>query len=212
MKKRNLINYLGILGIISFISYLAAVIFSPLSYPGYNWLSQAVSDLSADGAPSLKAWNSIASLYNSFSVGFMLVLSVFVYKTNLNKTLKLGIYIYTLMSIISSVGYKMFPLSEAGYANTFQDIMHVYVVTFLVVILSIVGLILMIIGGYKKGGSKFIFISSIICLALMMIGAIISNIVPKSIFGLFERFSTLSGTLVLALLGIWLFNYKNQEN
>ena len=50
--KRTLINYLGILGIISLISYTLAVIFSPLGYPGYNWMSQAVSDLSAQNAPS----------------------------------------------------------------------------------------------------------------------------------------------------------------
>ena len=50
--KRTLINYLGILGIISLISYTLAVVFSPLGYPGYNWMSQAVSDLSAQNAPS----------------------------------------------------------------------------------------------------------------------------------------------------------------
>lgn len=50
--KRNLINWIGILGVISLLSYTVAVIFAPLAYPGYNWLSQAVSDLSANNAPS----------------------------------------------------------------------------------------------------------------------------------------------------------------
>ena len=31
----------------------AAVVFAPLAYPGYNWMAQAVSDLSAANAPSL---------------------------------------------------------------------------------------------------------------------------------------------------------------
>ena len=48
---RKLINWLGLTGLLSLISYTAAVVFSPLAYPGYNWMAQAVSDLSADSAP-----------------------------------------------------------------------------------------------------------------------------------------------------------------
>ena len=43
MKKRTLLNYCGLLGIVSLLSYTAAVVFSPLAYPGYNWMAQAVS-------------------------------------------------------------------------------------------------------------------------------------------------------------------------
>ena len=42
----------GLLGMFSLLSYAAAVIFAPLAYSGYDSLSQAVSDLSADTAPS----------------------------------------------------------------------------------------------------------------------------------------------------------------
>ena len=42
----------GLLGMISLLSYAAADIFAPLAYSGYDSLSQAVSDLSADTAPS----------------------------------------------------------------------------------------------------------------------------------------------------------------
>ena len=64
--NRKLINWLGLLGILAFASYAAAVIFSPMAYPGYNWMEQAVSDLSAESAPSRHLWegdcaNSIPS-------------------------------------------------------------------------------------------------------------------------------------------------------
>ena len=62
--KRNFINYCGLLGIVTFLSYTAAVVFSPLAYPGYNWMAQAVSDLSAANAPSLRLWNQLSSLYS----------------------------------------------------------------------------------------------------------------------------------------------------
>ena len=51
--KKSLIQKLGLLGVVSFLSYTAAVVFAPLAYPNYNWMAQAVSDLSAANAPSL---------------------------------------------------------------------------------------------------------------------------------------------------------------
>ena len=34
--KKTLIQKLGLLGVVSFLSYMAAVIFAPLAYPGYE--------------------------------------------------------------------------------------------------------------------------------------------------------------------------------
>ena len=66
--KKPLIQRLGLLGILSLLSYGAAVIFAPLAYPGYNWMAQAVSDLSAANVPSLALWNQLSALYNTCEV------------------------------------------------------------------------------------------------------------------------------------------------
>lgn len=62
--KKTLLQKLGLLGVVSLLSYTAAVVFSPLAYPGYNPMAQAVSDLSAANAPSLSLWNSLRAFYN----------------------------------------------------------------------------------------------------------------------------------------------------
>ena len=62
--KKTLIQKLGLLGVLSLLSYTAAVIFAPLAYPGYDWMAQAVSDLSAANAPSLALWNQLTAFYN----------------------------------------------------------------------------------------------------------------------------------------------------
>ncbi|MCI5838754.1 MAG: DUF998 domain-containing protein [Christensenellaceae bacterium] len=62
--KKSLVQILGLTGIVSFLSYMAAVAFSPLAYPGYDWMKQAVSDLSAASSPSLPLWNSLTAFYN----------------------------------------------------------------------------------------------------------------------------------------------------
>ena len=53
--KRTLTQKLGLLGVLSFLSYAAAVVLAPLAYPGYDWMAQAVSDLSG----GLCVWGGI---------------------------------------------------------------------------------------------------------------------------------------------------------
>ena len=139
-EKKSLLNYSGLLGIVAFLSYTAAVVFSPLAYPGYNWMAQAVSDLSASNAPSLRLWNQLSSLYNVCTLvcAMMVCVGIQGKKTRL---LRKGIYLFTLMDWVSAVGFGMFPLSDSGYAGTFQDKMHIFS-TVAVVLLSIVSEIL----------------------------------------------------------------------
>ena len=66
--KRTLTQKLGLLGVVSLLSYTAAVVLSPLAYPGYDWMAQAVSDLSAADAPSLALWNQLSAGYNACEV------------------------------------------------------------------------------------------------------------------------------------------------
>ena len=61
LEKR--LRRFGIFGIISLLSYTAMVVFSPLAYPGYDWLSMAVSELSAEGAPSLELAEQLNALF-----------------------------------------------------------------------------------------------------------------------------------------------------
>ena len=71
IKEKSLLIYCGLLGVAAFLSYTAAVVFSPLAYSGYDWMAQAVSDLSASNAPSLRLWNQLSSLYAKGVDGFV---------------------------------------------------------------------------------------------------------------------------------------------
>lgn len=117
--KRELINKLGLLGVISLVSYTAAVIFSPMAYPGYNWMSQAVSDLSADNAPSRMLWQQLSALYDICGLVSVMMVCIFV-QDRLNKTLRTGIYLFAAMNWISAAGYAMFPLSDSGNGGAFK--------------------------------------------------------------------------------------------
>lgn len=203
-EKRTLIHWLGLLGIVSLLSYTAAVAFSPLAYPGYKWMAQAVSDLSAQNSPSKMLWNQLSALYAVCGMISIMMVCVFI-QDKLNKVLRIGIYLFAAMNWVSCVGYSLFPLSDSGYAGTFQDVMHTYVVTVFVVLLSIISLIVIIIGGYRDKQYKSLAIWATIALLLMLAGAIGINAVPQEYFGIPERFSVFSATGFNAVLGVYLF-------
>ena len=206
--KKSLIQKLGLLGIVSFLSYTAAVVFAPLAYPGYHWMAQAVSDLSAANAPSLAFWNQLSALYNVCEVVCVTVVCIGIqgWKT---KLLRSGIYLFAVMEWISAVGYRMFPLSDSGYAGAFQDVMHV-AVTALVVLLSIVSLVIIIVAGAKSKSCRSYGVCAAVALAMMLVGAMGMKIVPAAYFGVVERFSVFAATGFNAALGIHLFCMKSE--
>lgn len=203
--NRTLINRFGLLGVLSLISYTAAVVFSPLDYPGYDWMSQAVSDLSAVNAPSARLWDMLAAVYNSCSIVCVTLVCVYI-QGKLKKSLRAGIYMFAVMSWISKIGYQMFPLSDSGNAGKFQDIMHVYVITPAVVMLSIASLLTIIISGFRsKGKYRRIAVCAAVALGMMFAGPIGMAAFPKAYFGIFERFSVFAATGFTAVLGIELY-------
>lgn len=204
--RKSLLQKLGLLGVVSLLSYTAAVVFAPLAYPGYDWMSQAVSDLSAANAPSLALWNRLSSLYNVCEVLCATLVCLGI-QGRRSKLLRVGVYIFAVMEWVSAVGFRMFPLSDSGYAGAFQDKMHL-IITVLVVVLSIVSLTLIIIAGAKDKSCRSYGVCAGIALGMMLVGALGMKLVPAEYFGIVERFSVFAATGFNAALGIHLFCMK----
>ena len=124
-----------------------------------------------------------------------------------SRLLRTGIYLFTAMEWISAVGFSVFPLSDSGYAGTFQDKMHI-LSTILVVLLSIVSLVILIIAGVKRKEYRSFGVFAGIALGMMLVGALGMNIVPKEYFGVVERFSVFAAVGYNAVLGVQLFRMK----
>lgn len=201
--KRTLTQKLGLLGVVSLLSYTAAVVISPLAYPGYDWMAQAVSDLSAANAPSLALWNQLSALYNTCEVVCVTAVCIGI-EGRRTKLLRAGIYLFAAMEWISAIGYRMFPLSDSGYAGTLQDGMHM-VVTAAVVLLSIISLSVIIAAGAKDRRCRSYGICAGAALGMMLAGALGIKLVPAAYFGVVERFSVFAATGFNAALGLHLF-------
>lgn len=205
--QRRLINWMGLAGIASLLSYTAAVVLSPQAYPGYDWMSQAVSDLSAATAPSRALWDQLASPYEVCSVVSATCAAIFVTECEVStKTFRRGVYLFALMRWVSDVGYGLFPLSEAGTGiAAFQDVMHVYVVTAVVVLLSLVSLSLLVVAGRRDQCVRMLGRFAALALAMMLVGAVGKGLVPLAYFGVVERFSVFAAVGYDAVLGTFLF-------
>lgn len=207
MKKKTMLQKQGLLDLVSFLSYTAAVVFAPLAYPDYNWMAQAVSDLSAANAPSLALWNQLSALYNACEVVCTTVVCIGI-QGQKTRLLRVGVYLFAVMEWVSAIGYRVFPLSDSGYAGAFQDVMHM-AVTALVVLLSIVSLTVIITAGAKSKACRSYGVCAAIALDMMLVGAVGMKLVPPQYFGVVERFSVFAATGFNAALGIHLFREEN---
>ena len=200
IEKR--LRLLGLLGVISLLSYSAFVFISPFFYPGYDWLSSAVSDLCAADAPSLSVANRLNALFGP--CGVVSATAVWVASArNRSKLLKSGVSSFLIMEWVCYVGYELFPWISGDSSSSFGNIMHL-LVTVLVVLFSILSMVLIALSG-KMSGISSLSVWALSALIMMTLGAIGTGVMPKAVFGLFERFSTFSTVIFNAILGLYLY-------
>ena len=188
-------------GLVSLLSYAAAVIFSPLAYPGYDWMAQAVSDLSADTAPSRVLWKRLSALYMPCGI-VCVTLCCITIKDHFNRAVRTGIGLFALMNWVSAVGYAMFPLTQAGISGQLQDVMHL-IITAAVVLLSIASLTLIACGGLWQRACPVLGRWALAALSLMIAGAVGTGVLPRAYFGIPERFSVFACAGFTAVLGVF---------
>lgn len=194
---------IGYFAILSFLIYLIALCVVPYAYPGYHWLSQAVSDLGALSAPSYSLWTQFASMYFTTGLIALTCLSLSL-NASLPQRLKRGINCFVFMQWLNFIGYTWFPLTEPYYPTTTQDLIHGYVVTPIIVLLTLVSFALIISSTYQKKETQGLFRFTLFSLFVMIIGALGVNLAPASLFGFFERFSIVAVMAYQAFLG-WLW-------
>ena len=209
MEKEKLIRRMQIIaavsGVISVIFYFLHDFIGAMNYPGYNWMSQACSDLTAADAPSYVAASGYCQIHKTFNI--LCCVLICLLAMNVRKSLKAGIYIFTIMHLVSTIGYSLFPLTSSGYDGTVQSFIHVYVITILVVILSIASLITIAVGSFKDK-RKLFGLFALVALGFMFAGPMLMAAMPQEYFGIFERFSTYSAVIFTGIMGFQKFGLE----
>lgn len=174
-------------GIIAPLLYIFADIFVSTQWAGYSYRDQAISELSAVGAPTRNLWNTILIPFSPLIIAFGFgVLSVAGHRMSMRIT---GILL-TLWGV-SGYAWAFFPMNVRGSIGSTTDTMH------LVLAGVTVPLMMLFIGfGSGAAGRKF-RIYSILTLVMMLIGGTVTALqaprvaaqLPTPWMGIAERFS-----------------------
>jgi len=120
MKADRLTSALLACGLLSSLLYVAADIFGALRYPGYNYASQAISEMSAIGAPTAEL---LAPFYASYSVLFALFGAGVWLAAGRDRALRASAAFIIAVAALG-IGWAIFPMNARGAERTLTDTMH----------------------------------------------------------------------------------------
>jgi hypothetical protein len=163
---RNSVNTFFILGIISSLLYIGTDIITGLSWQGYSFNSQTVSELSAIGAPTRPIWLVMTFIYNPLLIAF---------GTGVMKTARANrfLYITGIMIVLWGVlgfGWLFFPMNLRGSIGSTTDTMHLVMTAITVVLMTT-----LILVGSMSQGRRFRFFS-IFTIVIMMVFGIVTGL------------------------------------
>jgi len=199
-KAWKITKNLLICGIASTVLYISTDILAAMTSPGYSYLNQAVSELSAIGAPTRPLWLAMSFLFNPLLIAFGIgVRRAAGEKRSLRIT---GI----LLAVWGVVGFLWlpFPMHLRGAERSFTDTMHIVMTGVTVLLMTA------FIGFGAAARGKWFRIYSVLTIVLMYgFGALTGMLAtridtgPTPWMGAFERiivYAPMLWVLVLAVV------------
>lgn len=199
MVKKSLL----ICGIVSCLLYVGTDILASMLYQGYSYTDQAISELSAIGAPTQPLWIAMSFLYNPLLIAF----GIGVWKTaGSNHSLRTTGILLAVWGVIGFV-WLLFPMHLRGAEMSSTDIGH------LVMSGVTVLLITLFIGfGSSAWGKWFRLYSILTILAMWGFGAFVGIQAPRvaaglqtPLMGIMERVMVYSPNVWVLVLAVILF-------
>jgi hypothetical protein len=207
IKHSNLTeNFLLICGILATLLYICTDMILGLSWQGYSFTSQAISELSAIGAPTRSLWIVMTFLFNPL----LIIFGIGVWKVAKSKrSMRISSILLTIWGFLGFV-WLFFPMHLRGSIGSTTDTMHL-------VMAGITVLLMTLFIGFGSGakGKWFRLYSNLTILAMLIFGALVGQQAPRVAaqlptpwMGVMERISVYSPMLWVFILAIILL--RNQ--
>jgi hypothetical protein len=170
------------------------------SYPGYDYSAQAISEMSAIGAPTaslLAPWYALWSiLFLAFTLGVWIV-------GRTRRPLRWCAAFLLAVAIVGS-GFSLFPMSQRSAVPTFSDTMHLVVAGAIMLLLS--AAILAGARSFERGFRRYSAATVIVMLIFFLVTMRdVPNVaadLPTPYMGLSERVSMAAWLLWIALFSV----------
>lgn len=182
-------------GLLSSLLYLLTDIVGALSYPDYDYFGQAISEMSAIGAPTA---DLMAPFYTLYSVLFALFgAGVWLAGGRSRALLWSGGFIIVLAAL--GIGWALSPMNMRGHGPTLTDTMHLVMgATSMLLILAI------ITTGAAAFGRRFRIYSAATVLVMLVYGYLMSLDVPRVPEGLSTPWLGLNERIMMAAWLLWM--------
>jgi hypothetical membrane protein len=194
-------------GLVSTLLYLIMDVFGALSWPGYDPRAQAISELSAIGAPTSELLAPLQTLYNILLVLFGA--GVWLTAADHAKLRWCGGFIMALAAL--GIGWALFPMNLRGEERGLTDTMHLVMGA-----LSMIFIVSAIATGAAAFGRRFRLYSAATVLAMLFFGFLMGLDVPRvnadlptPWLGVNERIMMVSWLLWMAVLSVKLLRHES---
>jgi hypothetical protein len=188
-------------GILSSALYVAIDVMGALSYPGYDYAGQAISELSAVGAPTagqLAPFQFVyALLFTAFATGVWAA-------AGKSRALRVSGGLLLVVGLLGLLAWPFFPMHMRGADRSFVDTMHLALGA-----LDILLLVLAIAFATRAFGARFRIYSWATIVAMLVFGGLTALYVPRvdaglptPYLGVLERISFAAYLLWIAVLSV----------
>jgi hypothetical protein len=206
-KTWTVIKALLVCGILSSLLYVGTDILAAMQYEGYSYINQAISELSAIGAPTRPLWVAMGFLYNPLVIAFGIGVWL---SAGPKRSLRVaGIFLIVYGAL--GLSAFLFPMNLREAEKTLTDTMHI-ILTGVTVLLTVLFI------GFGSGarGKAFRLYSIATILTLLVFGALagmqgprIGAGLPTPWFGVIERVCVYSPLLWIMVLTIVLLRAQD---
>lgn len=195
IKTDRLLPALLACGLLSSLLYVGADIFAALCYPGYDYRSQAISEMSAIGAPTA---NLLAPLYTLYSVLFALFGAGVWLAAGGRRSLRApSIFLIAIAAL--GIGWAIFPMNARGTERALTDTMHLAMGG-----ASSLFIIGAIVCGAAAFGRKFRLYSAATVLVMLALGYWMSMDVPRLARNLPTPYLGITERVMMAAWLLWM--------
>jgi hypothetical protein len=207
--NRSQIRALLICGVLSSLLYTYTDILLGLSWPGYSFSSQAISELSAIGAPTRLSWIFMTFLFSPLVMAFGIGARKVAGKKRSLQTTGILLTIWGFLGFI----WLLFPMHMRGYIGSTTDTMHLVMSAVTVILMtSFIGF------GSNALGKKFRFYSIFTLITMLVFGIMVGQQAPRVAaqlptpwMGIMERISVYSPMVWVLFLAISLLYSKAKK-
>jgi hypothetical membrane protein len=206
-RRLSIGQYLCVAGPIAVLLYLIHVVWGGLAWPGYNPMTQTISELTGSTSPNATALTVLTTTYGVgmviCAIGVVLTMPQLTAPT----TTRVGAILLLVMTAASLIGYGLFPLDLSGAVDSFQNLGH-YVVTGIVVLCTLGSVWLVGIGLSRTSAHRRLGLFSVVCASIITIfGGITPAAIAQGwpISGLTERINIFTLLAWVCVLAVYLY-------